>query len=256
MGGKPKFAIVSLILPNNLSLEFFQKFYRGISSQAEAYKANVIGGNISGGSEKLIIDITVVGEIAPELLVTRANAKSGDQIYVTGTLGNGVAGLELLRNFDEKYPSKYESIVKNYLLPPARLKAGVIIANSGYATSMIDISDGLSSDLGHICQKSQVGAELILQLLPHDPLLEEISSLVSSNANKMMLHGGDCYELLFTLKQNTPESAVKSIEIDSGIAITRIGSIIELKNGLLLTGKNGNTETLKLLGWNHFDGNS
>lgn len=253
MGGTPKHVIVSLILPNYLSVDFIKKLYIGINQQTRTYKANVIGGNISGGSERLIIDVTVIGEIKPDAVVTRSEAKPGDHIYLSGDLGNGVAGLEILRKFDDNYPSNYMNIVDKCLNPVPRIAVGRLIANSGCATSMIDVSDGLSSDLGHICNKSQVGAVINFDLLPRDTLLEEISSEISSNVKQMVLNGGDCYELLFTLKGDTPKSTVKSLEDGSGVKLTRIGSIVPREKGVVLKNKDGSTETLKPLGWNHFN---
>jgi len=252
MGGRANFAIVSLILPDTLTLEFFKYLYTGIAKQTGAFMAQVIGGNISRGSDKLIIDITVLGEIMRDTMVTRTNAKVGDHIYVTGLLGNGVAGLSLLRKFGLKFPPKFKNIVGSYLNPEARMSAGVQISSSEYASSMIDISDGLSSDLGHICKQSQVGAEISFDLLPRDPLLKEISSITGVELIKMILHGGDCYELLFTLKPDTPINLIKSISDDSGISITRIGSIMPKNNGMTLSRAENITEILKPKGWNHF----
>ena len=139
-----------------MTMDFFQKLYEGISAQTSLFSCAVIGGNLSGGSDQLIIDITVIGEIKAGSLISRNTARPGDQIYVTGMLGNGSGGFDLLKRHNLDYPVKFKEIVDNYLIPTPRLHAGVILAESGYATSMIDISDGLSSDIGHICHQSNV----------------------------------------------------------------------------------------------------
>ena len=252
MGGTAKYSVVSLVLPNNLTLEFFQKLFSGIRQQTEYFDSQVIGGNISSGSDKLIIDITILGEVKRELLVSRSNAKVGDHIYVTGMLGNGVAGLELLRYHGLKYPSKYKNIVDSYLNPTARMKVGGNIARSKYATSMIDLSDGLSSDLGHICTNSKVGAEISYDLLPKDRLLNEIHSKSPEELKRIILHGGDCYELLFTVNPDVPIDLIKSISKESGVKLTRIGYVTPKERGIILIDAKKNRETLKPLGWNHF----
>ena len=254
MGGTPTYALVSLCLPNHLSIEFFEQMIKGMRDQMATHNAYIIGGNLSGGSDILIVNVTMVGTAEPDRIITRSNAKPGDKVLVTGFPGAGFGGYKVLEKFGLLYPDNFASLVESYIKPVARIAVGQELAKSGIATSMIDISDGFSSDLMHIVKMSKVGAEIYQALLPVHPALTEISKLGATSAQEMALHGGDSYELLFTVPENFSEDDIQLLSEKVGVKVTEIGRILDEAEGVWLVGDNGDREALVGKGWDHFKG--
>ncbi len=252
MGGNPSYALVSLCLPDHLSIDFFDQLIKGMRDQMAVYDASIIGGNLSGGSDKLIVDITMLGEAKPDRIITRSNARIGDKIFVTGFPGTGYGGFKVLDKFGLDYPDNYAPLVENYIKPVPRVEVGNELARSGIATSMIDLSDGLSSDLQHITDRSKVGAEINLSQLPIHPALNNLSALTGVLPHEMALHGGDSYELLFTVPSLFSNDVLKQFSADMGIKITEIGKIINPAEGVQMITNDGYREKLTGKGWDHF----
>ena len=166
MGGVPQYALISLGLPSSLSLNSFDDLLYGMHDQLVEFKANIIGGNLSYSAEKIIIDITMVGETGPNQPLLRKGARAGDKIYVTGSLGGSAAGLSMLKKYGTNFPDEFVNLVNSHLEPQPRITAGIALAKSGIVNAMIDISDGLVGDLFHISEQSRVGFEIYQEKIP------------------------------------------------------------------------------------------
>ena len=252
MGGKPTFALVSLGFPKSFALTDFDNLFKGMRDKLAAFSALVIGGNLSNTDQNLIIDITLMGEVNANTFLTRKGAKAGDRIFVTGDLGVSGAGFYVLEKFGKNYPIEFEHLVQKHLQPNPRVKIGEQIAHSGFATAMIDISDGIASDLNHICAMSHVGAEIFQHKIPLPESIHKVSSFSGKSVIKLALHSGEDYELLFTMKSNTPDTMINSISNETGIKITEIGKILDKESGYYLIDLQKKRIPIQPKGWDHF----
>jgi len=250
MGGQPRHALVSLALPDSCQLEVVEELYEGIYSASHAYGLDVIGGNISSSRSGLLVDVCLLGEVEPENLVLRSGAAPGDGIYVTGWLGSSAAGFELLcsklRNCDERI---WEELTSSHLTPKARLYEARSLVATGAVSAMIDISDGLISDLGHILEASGVGAVVYTDRLPIATAVREVASTLGKDALRWALSGGEDYELLLTGDRRV----LDGIASDNGLGgtpLTLIGEILPQSAGLQLEGLND--VSILSRGWDHF----
>lgn len=237
MGGKPVAAFLSLAVPGSLPQSWVDDFLRGLLKLADTFCVPLAGGDTAQSPKGVLADIVVLGSAAKGRAVLRSGAKPGDQIYVTGQLGGSAATLNLLFSGRKLRHRDYP----HHFHPNPRLKVGQFLSAHKIASAMIDISDGLSTDLAHICDESAVGAHVEADSIP----LARIGRPIRSVDLKSALHGGDDYELLFTAR---PRTRVP-LQI-AGVPITRIGRITKSKRIVL---SKGGTETeLKPQGWQHF----
>lgn len=230
MGGEPRAAFLSLALPAGLPQRWVDEFVRGLLALAKKYGVTLAGGDTAQSPARVLADIVVVGSAPKGKAITRAGARPGDVLYVTGELGGSAAAL------DELYRGRKISAKKfaRHFHPEPRVAVGCFLRERGWATAMIDLSDGLSTDLHHICEESGVGAEVLAEAIPshHAASLEQA------------LNGGEDYELLFTTRpgRKVPQKI-------AGVPVTRIGKIA--RSGVFLT-RNGERENLAPGGWEHF----
>jgi thiamine-monophosphate kinase len=251
MGGIPRYCLTSIGIPDHISVEQIKDFYRGFHSLMKSHKTVLVGGDTCHSSQGMVISVTVLGEIERTKMLARSGAKPGDRIFVTGTLGDSAAGLDILKNGVKGQGSKSKGaeakrLIKKHISPIARIAEGRAIALSGCASAMIDISDGLSSDLSHICEQSGVGAEIRSDRLPISPSLMKLSGWLTMPVLFYALSGGEDYELLFTV----PPGKMKRLE-SLNIPITEIGMIKRGKAVLLLDGSNRKSR-LQPAGYDHF----
>ncbi|MBI3814921.1 MAG: thiamine-phosphate kinase [Nitrospinae bacterium] len=257
MGGIPLYALLSIVVPPSFSVKFMDDFLKGVKEGAQKYKVSVIGGNVSSSKNEFSINITLLGEIEKKYIVLRKGAKIGDKIFVTGWLGDSAAGMEILKRSQksEVRSQKERKLIERHLMPYPRLKEGRFLAVKKIAASMIDISDGLASDIRRICEESKVGANLFIDNIP---LSKELKSLNPPSPPFLKggmggldfaLYGGEDYELLFTVR---PDKIAKLMILWKGmkIPITMIGEIT--KGGINITNKKGETTPLQREGYNHF----
>ncbi len=252
MGGVPKYALVSLALPNSLTVGFFDDLQRGFIDQLSRYQAVIIGGNMSVSPDKIVIDVTVLGEALLKNVLERSGAKVGDRVFVTGQLGASAAGRHLLTCGKERVMEHYESLLSAFLQPVPRIETGRLLAKNHLATAMIDVSDGLAADLNHVCLSSGVGAEIFAVNLPFSPELEVIAREIGADMRDMVLYGGEDYELLFTSDKNIDNSLIQQVANQSGVQITEIGRIVQESKGIVLVDQSGKYLPLKAEGWDHF----
>lgn len=252
MGGQPTFALVSLGLPDDFPATSFEALISGLRDQLAEFSAHIIGGNLSKTSHDLIIDITLLGESPVQQVLTRSGARPGDRIFVTGRLGASGAGFYLLEKYGKNYPREFDPLVQKHLQPTPRVDAGRLIAQSGFATSMIDISDGLASDLYQICSNSGVGAEIHWHRLPMADGIDQAATQLAQSVETLVLHSGEDYELLFTLRPETPATIVDSIAQSIAVPIAEIGCILTREAGYDLISTDRGRVSLRPTGWNHF----
>jgi thiamine-monophosphate kinase len=244
-GGIPTAFLVSLAMPPETAVESLRALYKGLMEQANTYGCSLIGGDTSSG-EQLMISITLIGEAEERNVIYRNGAKQGDRIFVTGSLGDSALGLKMLKN-----GVKEGGPVLRHLDPSPRVKEGSEIARRGLATAMIDISDGLIADLGHILEASGVGAQIHLQRLPLSASYRKHVSAYYKNPHLLALAGGEDYELLFTVPEERPE-AMKKLAEELAIPITQIGEITDASDGVSIVGPDGKEFIVEQRGHDHF----
>jgi len=249
MGGAARYAMISVALPATLSSEFIDQLFEGFFDIADRYGVSIIGGDTSSSAHGLFIDTTVIGEAQTGRAVTRAGAREGDLIYVTGRLGASALGLNLLQQGYRlnglEHRARREALMK-HLEPEPRMEAGLAIGESGIATAMIDISDGLTTDLRHILDESGCGAII----RAHDiPVAGCVETLLPGRAFDLALHGGEEYELLFTAPTDF-RAKIEELSTSASIPITLIGEITAGKD--LQLERDGLFELVQPSGYEHF----
>jgi thiamine-monophosphate kinase len=244
-GGTPTAFVVSLALPGETAVDFVKALYEGMMEQARQFNCSLVGGDTSKG-KALMISITLLGEAEEGKVVYRHGAKQGDRIFVTGQLGDSALGLEMLRNGVEKGHS-----VQRHLAPTPRIREGQEVAHQGLATAMIDISDGLVADLGHVLEASNVGAQVQLAQLPLSEEYRKHIGQYQSDPYYFALAGGEDYELLFTAPEGRAE-AIKKLAKELGTPMTLIGEIIEASKGMEVLGEDGKEYSVEQQGHDHF----
>ncbi len=235
MGGLPKFALVSLALPKDIDVGFVDRLYYGVNKKAEKYRINIVGGNITS-SEEIIVNISLIGFVEKRDLSLRSGAKVGDLIFCSGDVGKSEAGLQLLKH------NKRGASTKKHLEPECRWNLAREIAKIG-VNSMIDVSDGVSSEVKNICKESKVGAVIYADKIPvsKDSIID--AGKVGKDALDFALYGGEDFELVFTANK----SKLRKLK-DLDVSI--IGKIVDKKYGIKLV---KNNKKLKLEnGFDHF----
>ena len=253
MGGTPLYPLVSLGLPSELEVSWVEEFYRGLETELSTEGALVVGGNLTS-AEKIFVDLTLLGEVAEEEMLTRSGGGPGDRILVTGALGTSCAGLLA---FDEGLSSHADvaEATTAHLTPRARVKEGRSIAKTKLATSMIDISDGLAGDLHHLCLASGYSARIWADRLPIAPVTREVARRLRKDPLDLALHGGEDYELLFTAPASAVEEIREEVYKASGTQVALIGEMLEASGpgpAMWLALPEGRQESLQPRGWDHF----
>ena len=256
MNGIPKQMTISLGLSNRMSVEAVEALYEGIYAAAKDYQIDIVGGDTTSSRSGLVISITLIGESAPDNIAYRNGAKEGDILCLSGDIGGAYMGLQILEREKEVFNvdpnmqpqlDKYSYIVGRQLRPKARMDVIHELRDLGILpTSMIDISDGLASEIFHLCKQSQKGACIYEDKLPIEKQTFETAAEFSMDPNTAALNGGEDYELLFTIDQKDFEKMKNHDDI------TTIGYIHALDLGKVMVTNNKNTIELTAQGWIHF----
>lgn len=235
MGGTPRYALISLGVRADTPVAFLDEVYEGINARAGRWDIAVLGGNISRTGGPFFIDIFLVGEVERDQLLLRSGARAGDQILVTGFLGDAAAGLYLLNHPQVRLRDEsHTALTFAQLRPAARVEAGRAIASLRRATSMMDVSDGLAGDLGHICRASGVGAVIWEHELPVSPSALELASTVRLRPEEWALYGGEDYQLLLTAPVEAVPSLQQAVRSAAAVPLTPIGEIVPAAQGIRL----------------------
>jgi len=249
MGAKPVWAMLSIGIPAQVwKTDFVEQFYDGWLILAEKFGVELVGGDVSKTPDKIVIDSIVAGEVKKGNAVLRSTAQPDDLIFVTGELGGAAAGLQLLEKGEKFGKSKNEKLLLRQLKPHPQTEIGQLLSN--LATSMIDLSDGLSSDLFHICQESKVGARIYAERIPIDKNLPVISS-ENLDLLDFALNGGEDFELLFTVKPKNKKNIFGLKNESKNYAFSCIGEITN-KPEIVEIISNNRSQILASKGYRHF----
>ncbi len=232
--------MLSIGIPEKIwKTDFVEKFYDGYLDLAKNFGVELVGGDVSRSPDKIVIDSIVAGETKKGKAVLRSTAKAGDLIFVTGNLGGAAAALKLLEAGETYEKTKYKKLIERQLKPNPQTEIGQILGEKNLATSMIDLSDGLSGDLFHICQSSKVGAKIYAEKIPTESRISNFKFEIPKTENKktnlyFALNGGEDFELLFTVNPKKYFQLKKHLEkynISHIGEITANAEIIKLVSG-------------------------
>ena len=267
MGARPLWSLMSIGLPDDVWNDTFKdEFFDGYLTLADEYGVTLSGGDVSRTVEQIVIDSILLGEVSSGAAVLRSTAQPGDQIYVTGALGGSAAGLKLIemgarisRQDSEPPavaggPSKnseddaIQTLLLRHLRPHPRVGWGIVLGEERLASAMIDISDGLSSDLAHLCSESNVGALIQSAKIPIDKDVIKLCGRRALDPLALALHGGEDFELLFTV---SPDNAARLPKRVDGVAISCIGEITN-EPGQIRIAEQNRVWDLEPRGFEHF----
>lgn len=222
MGASPRLALLSLALPPTLPADDFDRMIEGLAALAAEYRLHVAGGNLTRSPGPLMLDVTAIGTVKRRQVLTRGGARPGDEIYVTGTIGAALAGLQCLRDESPAAIHGMDDCLQRYRQPIPRVKAGVLAGRNRAASACMDLSDGLADAVRQTAEASGVGATLDLAALPIDPAAHAWFTAHGGNPAMSALAGGDDYELLFTVPPKRRRRFFGALR-GSGTEVTRIG---------------------------------
>jgi thiamine-monophosphate kinase len=254
MNATPTQVMLSIAISNRFSVEALDEFYEGVYAACEKYGVDLIGGDTTSSQKGFVISITAIGEVALDKFVTRSGAKNGDLVCVSGELGGAFLGLTLMEREKKIFAEtgaqpdleNQAYIAARLLKPEARKEVIEFFAEEGIMpTSMMDISDGLSSELLHICKQSACGCVLYEDKIPVNEEAKQFAYKLEIDPTACALSGGEDYELLFTIAQADYEKIIKNPEISI------VGYITEAAEGAHLLTRGGNKHALVAQGWNH-----
>ena len=244
MGARPRCFLLSLALPTERTSKWLDVMLKGMARASRRLKLALAGGDTTHG-DSVAINITVMGEMRPGRSVTRSGAQPGDLLYVSGVLGAAQLGLELVRR--GKTGARWSTLLRRHLYPEPRLALGQWLAQRKLASAMIDLSDGLSTDLHNLCHASSLGARVWRERIPGVTIPVALRKL-RLDAERMALHGGDDYELLFTVPRRYAHRIPARFR---GVRLTRIGEIAKPKS-IALIDVAGRAASLEPRGWDPF----
>ena len=257
MNATPQQITMSIAFSNRFSLEALDEFYEGVYAACELYNVDLVGGDTTSSQKGFIICVTAIGEVAPDKFVKRSTAKNGDLICVSGDLGGAFLGLTILEREKKVFLEtkgvqpdleNQDYIIGRLLKPEARKDIiEFFAAEEMIPTAMIDISDGLSSELLHICKQSKTGCVLYEEKIPVNEMARQFAYKLELDPTACALSGGEDYELLFTID---PKDYNK---IATNTNISVVGHLTEEEKGFKIITKGGNEHKLTAQGWNAFE---
>jgi len=257
MGATPRFLLVSIAIPPTLHAADIHALYRGLMSACDRHEVRLIGGDTSASHQGLFLSITLLGTTARGHALFRKGARVGEGIYVTGTLGDSLAGLQLLTSRRaSRRGTALTMIDRDFLInrhrhPTARVREGLWLNQAQLASAAIDLSDGLSGDLRHLCEASRVGADIELSRLPISPACRAYANRQKVDPSALALAGGEDYELLFTVaprNEHTLERQARARRFQ----VTKIGTVRPRRSGLHSLAFNGTRVPLPITSFRHF----
>jgi thiamine-monophosphate kinase len=263
MGARPLWSLVSIGLPSAIWNQNFQnEFFDGYLTLADEYGVALVGGDVSRTVEQIVLDSILLGEVSSGAAVLRSTAQPGDHIYVSGVLGGSAAGLKLIEmgarirgssptvreGAERSEDDSIQALLLRHLRPSPRVGWGIVLGEGRLASAMIDISDGLSSDLKHLCDESNVGALIQSAALPLDENVVRLCGRRALDPLALALHGGEDFELLFTVRSHNAARLPKRVD---GVAISCIGEITNDPGQIRIAEKN-RVWDLEPQGFEHF----
>lgn len=258
MNGTPTQITVSIGISNQFSVEALEELYRGMHFACEEYGVDLVGGDTTSSNSGMVINIAILGKAKKENITYRNTAKVGDIICVSGDLGAAYSGLLILNRGKEQFANDlearpdltgYDYVLKRQLMPQARVDIVELFkTHSIIPTAMIDISDGLSSEVNHLCEDGKIGAIIDEERIPIHEAVKKAAEEFKKAAMSFALSGGEDYELLFTLSKKDFE------KLKNSDLIKRIGEIVSPAQGVSFRDKAGKLHPLSAKGWDSFPG--
>jgi len=251
MGGRPRHAFISIAMPPSFPVAALDALYRGMKQMCKRFGVNILGGDTSASSGTLFINIAVTGVAHKDKVLYRKGASAGDMVYVCGTLGASAAGLKILKGEIPANEALWPTLVLAHTRPRPLVAEGIVIGSSALASAMIDISDGLVADLGHICRQSGVGAEIHEDSLPLSEALVNLADQYHLDPIEFALTGGEDYSLLVTVPDSNTRQFEQLLVKETGTRPVAIGRITKA-NGVRCIRADGRERTLEASGYEHF----
>lgn len=251
MGGTAREAFVSIAIPENCPLDYLEQIYDGIKNLAAKFDVNVLGGDTTGSRIDLIINVVVQGMVSRAELLCRDTARPGDILFCTGFLGDSRAGLHLILNKIAADTDALKSLLNAHRVPQPHLREGRFLARQQGVHAAIDISDGLSSDLGHIVEESRVGARLFADKIPVSEELQEFCARFKFDPIDYALAGGEDYTLLCTIAPESANQIANAFAKEFKRPLFEIGEITA-EQQLTLVYPDAKTKPITATGWDHF----
>jgi len=248
MGGTPREAVISIAIPDSVDVATLDGVYDGMKSMAKEFAVNLLGGDTTSSPGHLVINIALVGEAKEDEILYRSGARVGDVIFLTGPVGSSAAGLDIILKGRET--EDWQDLIEAHHDPYPHVNAGRIIAGMKVANSLIDVSDGVAADLGHICVESKLGAILEESMIPTSERFKDYCRKFHEDANHLSLHVGEDYVLLGTVSPGSADDLRGALESE-GCEFYQIGHMVA-ESGLRLRTSANSLETMRANGWDHF----
>jgi thiamine-monophosphate kinase len=251
MGGEASDAFVSIGIPESVELEFLEEVYRGIKQTAAEFRVNILGGDTTGSKADLVINVVVTGYVTADEVLLRSGAQIGDIVFSTGCLGDSRAGLHLLQNRTFREREEFVDLLHAHWLPRPHLKEGRFLATQPRVHAAIDVSDGLSADLGHIIHESAAGARIYADRLPISERLQAFCSRFGYDPIEYAVSGGEDYTLLCTVAPEQAEDIAAQYCRRFNRPLFAVGEITD-SGRIELVDAAGRVSPVESTGWNHF----
>ncbi|MBW1982889.1 MAG: thiamine-phosphate kinase [Deltaproteobacteria bacterium] len=248
MGGAPREALVSIAVPETVELAYLESLYEGMKSLAREFAVNLLGGDTSFSPKHIVVNVAVIGEASEKEIVYRSGAEVGDTLFVTGPVGSSAAGLDIVRT-GRTLPGA-EELLEAHFNPRPHVRAGRLIGKSRLCHALIDVSDGLAADLGHLCRESRVGAVIEAERIPTTSVFQQYCAKYHLEQNLLSLHTGEDYVLLGAVPSAAADRVAEKLRAQ-GCKFYPIGRTVE-EEGLWLRQIDGTVEKLEYGGWDHF----
>ncbi len=249
MGAAPRYALLSLALPESVAPEWIDSFMDGFLAMLREHDCLLIGGDTVKSQHEIMLTITVIGEAAADEVCYRSGAKVGDLVFVGGLLGEAAAGLALCQR-GEQDNEAWHDLIAAHLQPTPQIEFGRVLAQSGLVHAMLDLSDGLATDLAHICKESGVGAEVMTRDIPISDALHRAADFCGHDPLNWALAGGEDYKLLFTVPVAAKEKLQDLVQKTIGCTLFCVGRIVAGSRVYLLNGEERQDITYQ--GYEHF----
>jgi thiamine-monophosphate kinase len=251
MGAQPFGALAALALPGSTEASFYDQLFDAICDLGLHYQCPLIGGNLARDPAHLSLTFTILGHVPRGQAVLRGGAQVGDEIWVSGQLGGAAAGLRLFEHPIPLHDPDRITLRRRYAQPQPRVREAIFLRASGCLTSMIDLSDGLAGDLGHLCAESALGAQIMATALPLQAGVREVASALGEDPLEWALRGGEDFELCCTARPGTLSPLLDTFREQFGIHLTRIGTMMA-ERALQLVHANGARSQLSPQAFDHF----
>lgn len=249
-GGQPRDAFVSIAIPQDVELDWLDGLYRGMTECSRDYGVNVLGGDTTGSKTDMVINIALTGTVPRDQVLLRHTASPGDVVLLTGPTGESGAGCEILLSGSDLPSEVSAPLIRSHVAPRPHIKEGRLLAESRACTAAIDVSDGISSDLGHLCEDSGIGAVIYEEKLPMNPFLVRAAEALGKDPLDWILHGGEDYVLLAAIRADRLGSLIAKAQ-SMGCTLYPIGEFVA-NPGMILRIRDGRDVKLASGGWNHF----